>query len=259
MTSMNKKGKSRIQIQYIYHSCFVAELEKHVLVFDYYKGTLPEFDKKKQILFFASHAHQDHFSRRILKLRDWYPELQFILSGDIRLSREEDGPDVHRMNPAEELCLEGVRIRTLASTDEGVAFLVRCEGRTLFHAGDLHWWHWEEESAEWNGWVRMAFRREVAKLDGEEIDVAFLVLDPRQGEAYYLGFDWFMRHTRTRAAFPMHMWEDYGIAERFLEREEAAPYRDRVFLVSRENQQFEITDSPEKADAAAEGEEKPWK
>lgn len=31
------------------------------------------------------------------------------------------------------------------STDEGVAFLVTAEGRTVFHAGDLNWWHWEGE------------------------------------------------------------------------------------------------------------------
>ena len=38
-----------------------------------------------------------------------------------------------------------LRIHTLKSTDEGVAFLVRVKEKTFFHAGDLNWWYWEEE------------------------------------------------------------------------------------------------------------------
>ena len=43
-----------------------------------------------------------------------------------------------------------VRIRTLKSTDEGVAFLVEAEGKSIYHAGDLNWWYWEGEPLSWN-------------------------------------------------------------------------------------------------------------
>lgn len=49
-----------------------------------------------------------------------------------------------RLSPA------GVTVEALPSTDEGVAFLVTAEGRTVFHAGDLNWWHWEGEDPVWN-------------------------------------------------------------------------------------------------------------
>ena len=42
----------------------------------------------------------------------------------------------------------GAEIRTLRSTDEGVAFVVHYAGKTIYHAGDLNWWHWEGEPDE---------------------------------------------------------------------------------------------------------------
>ncbi len=38
----------------------------------------------------------------------------------------------------------GAEIRTLRSTDEGVAFVVHYAGKTIYHAGDLNWWHWKK-------------------------------------------------------------------------------------------------------------------
>ena len=38
--------------------------------------------------------------------------------------------------------IDGVAIETLKSTDEGVAYIVHSDGITIYHAGDLNWWHW---------------------------------------------------------------------------------------------------------------------
>ena len=54
-----------------------------------------------------------------------------------------------------------LRIHTLKSTDEGVAFLVRVKEKTFFHAGDLNWWHWEEESEYYNEQMRMDYQKEI--------------------------------------------------------------------------------------------------
>ena len=37
-----------------------------------------------------------------------------------------------------------------ASPDEGVAWMVTVNGQSIFHAGDLNWWHWAEEDLAWN-------------------------------------------------------------------------------------------------------------
>ena len=65
-----------MKITYIGHSGFSVELESHILLFDYYEGTMPEFDPAKKLLVFASHSHPDHFNREILKLADVYPNVE---------------------------------------------------------------------------------------------------------------------------------------------------------------------------------------
>ncbi|MFQ9345343.1 MAG: MBL fold metallo-hydrolase [Coprococcus sp.] len=56
-----------MRVTYIGHSGFSVELESHILLFDYYEGTMPEFDPAKKLLVFASHSHPDHFNREILE------------------------------------------------------------------------------------------------------------------------------------------------------------------------------------------------
>ena len=67
-----------MRVTYIGHSGFSVELESHILLFDYYEGTMPEFDPAKKLLVFASHSHPDHFNREILKLADVYPDVEYI-------------------------------------------------------------------------------------------------------------------------------------------------------------------------------------
>lgn len=50
-----------MKITYLDHSGFAVEYKKYVLIFDWYKGKLPEFDSEKEIYVFSSHSHYDHF------------------------------------------------------------------------------------------------------------------------------------------------------------------------------------------------------
>ena len=43
--------------------------------------------------------------------------------------------------PNETVELPDCRITTFESTDIGVAYLVEIDGRLIYHAGDLNWWH----------------------------------------------------------------------------------------------------------------------
>ena len=88
--------------------------------------------------------------------------------------------------------MDGMKIRTLRSTDEGVAFFVRFKEMTIFHAGDLNWWHWEDESEAYNEMMRRNYQYEIGKIEGERIDAAFLPLDLRQGEQFFWGMDYFI-------------------------------------------------------------------
>lgn len=214
-----------VKMTYISHSCFAVELENSVLVFDYYKGELPAWDSQKTVYVFASHRHYDHFCKEIFGWRARYPKIVYVLSDDISdgndYGEEAEGCEVTKISPNETKTVGDCTIETFRSTDEGVAFLVSCEGKLFYHAGDLNWWHWDEESESYNETMREKYQSEIGKLKealaGRMIDVAFLVLDPRQEEAYALGIEYFLSKIRAELAVPMHLWDAYALAEQYVE------------------------------------------
>ncbi len=253
-----------MKVTYVYHSGFIIELEAVTLVFDYYKGELPKLDPKKQIYVFSSHSHHDHFNKGIFSLINTYPNLSFVLSSDVLTSLEDNDifselteelkQRISFMKANEEkLFLNGktvsttnltsdkyLKIITLESTDEGVAFLVSTEGRVIFHAGDLHWWTWEGETKQEYQNMTDRFFTEVAKISKVPIDVAFLPLDPRQEDRFYWGFDHYLRTCDIKHAFPMHLWEDYSLITRFKNMEDSKDYIAKIMDIQREGQTFII-------------------
>ena len=203
-----------MRVTYIGHSGFSVELESHILLFDYYEGTMPEFDPAKKLLVFASHSHPDHFNREILKLADVYPDVEYIFPKDIRIAKKEQRVSEHFMRKRDEITVGDTKVKSLRSTDEGVAFLVRCEDRIIYHAGDLNWWHWEGEDKAWNNNMAANYKREIKELDGCGMDVAFVPLDGRLENAYYWGMKYFLEHVPVKAVFPMHCWDHYEICQK---------------------------------------------
>ena len=230
-----------MKITYVYHSCFVVELTTVILIFDYFKGDLPKLATDKNIYVFSSHKHHDHFS---LKIFDWMKEYEgvtYVLSNDIRLSenylrRQHIDPIVKERivfaHKNERYTIgEGINritVETLASTDQGVAFIVEVEGKTIYHAGDLNWWTWIGESdIEFKNMTKR-YHEEIRKIEHRYFDLAFVVLDPRQEERYWWGLDYFTRKTRTRTIIPMHCWEKYEIIQDLKKHEVAAEYKNQV-------------------------------
>ena len=127
-----------IKITYLEHSGFAVECDDYVLIFDYYKGNLPQFDKDKKICVFASHVHYDHFKKKIFTWAEEYENIHYILSDDIEAAGPKD--QTEHIGADADFNIWDLRIHTLKSTDEGVAFLVRVKEKTFFHAGDLNWW-----------------------------------------------------------------------------------------------------------------------
>ena len=228
-----------MKITYLDHSGFAVEYKKYVLIFDWYKGKLPEFDSEKEIYVFSSHSHYDHFDRKIFELENIYPNIRYVLSADIT---EKPVPSkVWFVIADKEYRIGNLKVQTLHSTDAGVAFLVYVDDRIIYHAGDLNWWHWEEEESEYyNEQMRMDYQKEIHKLKNIRIDVAFVPLDPRQEEQYYWGLDYFMKHTDTELVFPMHMWGHYEVYEKLMNNPQAESYKEHVMHVKVPGQVFEL-------------------
>ena len=187
-----------IKVTYLSHSGFLLEMADAYFLFDYYKGELPKLDSSKRFFVFASHIHYDHFQESIFRLREQLPQTVYILSDDIQT---EDAVNIRKIGPNQNLEVDGCRIRTLRSTDEGVAFLVTYQDRTFYHAGDLNWWHWEEEGEAYNTMMGRSYQREIHKIYDEKIDVAFVPVDPRLGEQYCRGLDYFMEIMESLRGF----------------------------------------------------------
>lgn len=236
-----------MKITFLYHSSFLVELSRCTLLFDWYGGPVPEHDPAKPLYVFASHHHGDHYAPDIYA-KLGMDNVWYILASCIHLSAKRkavmgiDDSHVFRLSAEKTLTLGELTITTYRSTDAGVAFLVEGEGKTLFHAGDLHWWHWAEEDEAWNQAMERDFKKECAKLQGKKADVGFFVLDPRQEGDFWWGFDWWMRTMDVQHALPMHSWEDFSLARALKALPVSAPYRDRIVEIRETGQVFSWED-----------------
>ena len=236
-----------MRITYIKHSGFLADWEDTLCLFDWAEGELPALDKGKRLFVFVSHAHSDHFSPEIFSRLGGRSGTVFILAPDVPRDEErERGLTVTRIGADMRRVFSGgekgpLSVTTLASTDSGVAYVVNYAGKTVYHAGDLHWWAWPDDTPAEEKAMKKAFFDQIGKLRGLEVDVAFLPLDPRLGGNYAMGFDAFMRTARVKQAFPMHMWDRYDYIQKLKNLGDAAPYRDRVAEILGPGQIFKLT------------------
>lgn len=204
-----------MRVIFLFHSSFLVELERSVLIFDYYgEGRLPEISGDKDIYFLNSHGHEDHFNRNIWELQRKYPKAFYVMSRDIRVRKEERENWMYFVKPREEYQIKKLKVCTLRSTDMGVAFVVETEGKCIYHAGDLNWWHWEGEDKAWNNNMAVNYQREVDRLMGQVFDLAFVPLDPRLSKAYDWGMRYFTEKIKVRHLFPMHCWEKYKVCQK---------------------------------------------
>ena len=133
-----------------------------------------------------------------------------------------------------------MKIRTLRSTDAGVAFLISTEGKCIYHAGDLNLWKWEGAGELVNGKEAREYKREINKLADYEIDAAFVPLDSRQGKYAFEGMLYFMEHVDVKAVFPMHMWQDYSYIAKFKSKVSNGVFARRLIDISGENEAYEL-------------------
>ena len=250
MINVSGLGGKCLKITYLYHSGFSVELETCVLLFDYYRGTLPVWEKEKPVYVFVSHKHKDHFNMEIFGLAERYGQVHFFLGSDIKLSEkylERNGVPAsvksRITNVGKNKTLEfseELTVRTLRSTDAGVAFVVRVQGRLFYHAGDLNWWHWEGEPAPFNENMERDYKKEMDAIRGLFFDAAFVPLDPRLESAYGWGMDYFLMQAQAAHVFPMHMWEEYGIIDRYKKTPMGTKYGGLIADIREAGQKFTV-------------------
>lgn len=225
-----------MKVTYIYHSCFLAETAECYYLFDYYKGELPAMNPERPVLAFVSHSHQDHYNPALFSLLKsmGMQKVFAVLPNDIKPRNypEESAlpPDhifkVYHSQEYDLLC--HTRIRTLLSTDSGVAFLLSCPEGVFYHAGDLNDWIMEDTPEIERRQMTGSFRAALRPLKDISIDHACLPLDPHLGSHYADGFLYFLTHIGAKAVYPMHFWDKPEIVGQFLQ--EHPEYKEIVRL-----------------------------
>lgn len=241
-----------VDVWYLGHSGYAVNIADTLLIFDYYldnpvgeKRSLatgvinPDELKDKKVLIFSSHRHPDHFNPLILSWKEELPRAEFFLSSDIQKRYQREW--THLLKPYQAYQTEDLHIQTYKSTDAGVAFLVSLKGIKIYHAGDLNWWHWNEESKAWNNDMEARFKHEVSLIKETPVDIAFLTTDPRQESAELWGAAYFLEHVEVGAAFPMHFGNDYSIMERIKAESMNHPSLSKIKKISSRGDHFKLS------------------
>lgn len=221
----------KAKIHYIYHSGFALETQNSFLIFDYYKHpsldeslktedilTPENLKSKKKVFVFSSHSHGDHFNPEILNWEQYNDNTKYILSSDIEISNLK--PNYTIISEGEEMFIKGICVKAYGSTDIGISFLVKVDDLTIFHAGDLNWWHWKEDSLEERTLAEKSFKEniEILKSQVSNIDIAFFPVDSRLEEFYYLGGEYFLKELHPKLFIPMHFGDDFSVTKAFAEK-----------------------------------------
>ena len=248
-------------LTYIFHSCFVLETEQSVLIFDYWldpTDTMSRFlQKGKPTYVFASHFHEDHFSRSIFEWRKQRSDITYILSKDILRHRRAAKEEADVWLAKGGTWTDGtVSVWALGSTDSGVSWIVETEGKRIFHAGDLNNWYakflpdavpgqtiYSEEFDEDIDPIAhekqyLGELKDIRKVT-DSFDVVMFPIDGRIGNGYTLGARQFIERFRVGLFVPMHfVLSGFASAWRF--REFTAERDIPFWQIAKEGESIEI-------------------
>lgn len=236
---------------FLANSGFYLRTDNNIFIFDYYSDNpagkarslntgviTPEALMGAPVYVFVSHRHYDHFNKVIFEWAKTSSDITYILSDDIPERAVPQNIKYIRIPPDAETSLPCGKIRTLKSTDEGVAFIIEADGLKIYHAGDLNWWYWDGEPDDWNNMITENYKAEIDKLKSEHFDLAFIPVDPRLERTYYFGIDYFLRNVNVKKAVPMHFGNDFTVIDRLLKDECSEPYREKIVRFTKRGEQI---------------------
>ena len=249
-------------LTYVFHSCFVLETEKSILIFDYWldlNGFVPPFLKKnKPVYVFSSHFHEDHFNKKIFEWEQQRENITYILSKDILRHKRAEKEDADVWLAKGGTWSDGtISVWATGSTDSGVSWIVETEGKRIFHAGDLNNWYarflpeakpgetiYSEEFDEDIDPIAhekqyLGELKDIRKIT-DRFDVVMFPIDGRIGNGYTLGGRQFIERFNVGLFVPMHFvasgFESAWRMKEFTD-EKAIPF----WKISREGEQLVIS------------------
>jgi len=216
-----------MKLTYIFHSGFAIEAGEYNIIIDYYKDSAGKnkgvvYDdilrQDKRLYVLSSHSHLDHFNHAVFEWKELRPDIRYIFSSDIMEEGLAGAGDAFFMKKGDKYTDEYIAVEAFGSTDLGISFLIKCGGKTIFHAGDLNNWHWDEESTQDE--IKEAGDAYITELNllaekVDYLDLAMFPVDPRLGENYMKGAMQFVEKIKTELFVPMHFREHFREANAF--------------------------------------------
>ncbi len=224
------------EIYHLFHSGTAVRVKDKLFVFDYFKdepqqekavassleqGIIREdsFKHISEAYVFVSHSHHDHYNQVIFEWEKYCDRINYILAAEVDPKPKlRNKSNLYLMEQDQELKLDKLKISSFGSTDEGVSFLVELEDLSIFHAGDLNWWKWKKFSPKVQKREEREYKREVDKLKGKKIDIAFVPVDPRLEEHFYLAGEYFISEIKPALFIPIHFGDNYDVTKFFRDR-----------------------------------------
>ena len=229
--------RNTAKVNYLGHSGFAIDFDGDVVIVDYHsrqftnKWSIPLPNNPstyRSITVLVTHGHQDHYNPKIFTWLRERPNISYVIAADARQqveatlkSMEKKGfdfiggaPKITYMKKSDKAIVNSHRIMAFGSTDEGISFHIFSNNMSVFHAGDLNYWHWADESTEEDVRVaKEAFLMELAYIRNEisDLDIAFFPTDPRMGTDFYRGAVWFGKEMTPCWLIPMHYPRDYDL------------------------------------------------
>lgn len=199
------------------HSGFAIQTETTAIVFDYYidPAHLAEaiLDTKRQRYVFVSHSHRDHLCHDIFSWHRPHPITRYVIANECRRKLARSVPvdrlPIHFIKHDEAWTDGNLTVRAFDSTDAGLCYVVTCEGKTIFHAGDYTCWHFSEENdAKAINKARGDFHAILRNIADcfPRLDLAMMPVVPNIGGDWAYGPREFLRAVEVDLFVPMHTW-----------------------------------------------------
>ena len=182
------------------------------------------------------------FSPVIFQLAQGGKEVHYLLSDDISPLQvpKELKSQVTFLAPYAFCQVGAVQVATLRSTDMGVAFLIQCEGKRLYHAGDLNCWVWDGAPVSERPDAGPLPPGAAASFRRQEDRRGLCAPGPPAGGGLRPGDEVLLRGGRGRVCVPHAHVGDYSVVPLFKSTPTYREYAPHVMDVSQPGQTFEI-------------------
>jgi len=233
-----------LKVTYLYQDGFLVETKKETMLFNYTFGKMPRIKANKPLYVFVSCHLADYYNSDVYHLGTDNDNVYYFVADDAVknnkmkfrffynhiLEKQTLENRVQFVKPDQTYVFGGIKVRTLDCLDGNgsCSFLVYVEDGCIFDAGHMNDWSWPTEKSDINARAENGFRKEIMKIRDKHIDVAFVILNPKQENMYSKGIDYIMRNCDIDEVYPKHFKDEKKIIDFLLQDPVSEPYRDKI-------------------------------